>query len=111
MTTKLTTNQITHSGSDLFTVIDSKITVQKDHSETYDPPAVAAGTSFTQAFTVTGAALGDFVQVSFAQNLSGLTLTAYVSAADQVTIAIHNPTAGTVNLPSGALKFRLTRSE
>ena len=104
MTTKLTTKQITHLGSDLATVLDSKVAIAIAYSATYDPPAI------TQAFTVTGAAFGDFVQVSFSQNLSGLTLTAYVSAPDQVTIAAHNPTAGTLNLPSGDLKLRLTRS-
>lgn len=110
MTTKLTTKQITHLGSDLATVLDSKVSIAVSYSATYDPPAIAAGSTLTQAFTVTGAAFGDFVQVSFSQNLSGLTLTAYVSAPDQVTIAAHNPTAGTINLPSGDLKLRLTRS-
>ena len=110
MATKLTTKQILHSGADLGTVLDSKISIQVSHSETYDLPAIAAGTTLTQAFVVSGAALGDFVQVSLTQNLSGLMLTAYVSAADQVTLVAYNPTAGTINLPSGTLKLRLTRS-
>ena len=80
-----------------------------DYSTTWDPAALAAGQTATTTFTVPTAALGDFVHIGFTQNLSGLLVTGYVSSINNVTLILYNPTAGTINLPSGTLKLRLTR--
>jgi hypothetical protein len=70
---------------------------------TWDPPNVVAGASTTTTVTVTGATLGDFVAVSFSLSLSGLVLTAYVSAVNTVTVVLSNPTGSPVDLSSGTL--------
>lgn len=58
----------------------------------------AAGT--TEAITVPGAALGDFVEVAHSLSNAGVTVTAYVSAADTVSIRYQNESGGTVDLAS-----------
>lgn len=109
MSTIIKSTQVSHAGVSLDTVLDGLTGTPLASSTAYDPPSISAGASISQAFTLTGALLGDYVQYSFSQNLAGCALTAYVSAADQVTILIQNLTAGTVNLASGTLKLRLTR--
>lgn len=60
---------------------------------------VTAGTTINFAVTVTGVALGDIVTgVSFMLNqLTGLTVTANVTAANTVTIQLANVTAGSLS--------------
>ena len=72
---------------------------------TYNPPSLTSGTMDTiQTVTVTGAALGDRVGVSFSLDLQGVTLRAWVSAANTVSYVFHNQTAGTLDLASGTVK-------
>lgn len=74
-------------------------------SATYDPPSIANAAGASTTVTVTGAALGDFVTgVSFSLDLQGITVTAYVSAADTVTVRFHNGTGGALDLASGTLR-------
>jgi hypothetical protein len=73
-------------------------------SDTWDPASVADGDQATTTITVTGAVLGNFVIASFSLDLQGLQLTAYVSAADTVTVVLSNNTGGAVNLSSGTLR-------
>jgi len=60
----------------------------------------AAG--LTQAITVTGAALGDFVIVSHEVDLIDTTVTAYVQAADTVEVRFQNESGTTADLGSAA---------
>lgn len=76
-------------------------------SVTFNPPNILAGASATTTVTVTGATLGRTVMPSFSLDLAGLTLTAYVSAADTVTVVFFNGTAAPIDLASGALKVRV----
>jgi len=78
-------------------------------SITWNPASIATGGSATTSFSVTGSALGNFVQPSFSLDLQGLTLTSYISAADTVTAVLANNTAGAVDLASGTLKVRVTQ--
>ncbi|WP_372623414.1 DUF2793 domain-containing protein [Falsiroseomonas sp.] len=78
-------------------------------SVTYDPPSLAAGEGATTSVTVPGAALGDFARASFSLDLQGITLTAWVSAADTVSVRLQNGTAGTANLANGTLRVRVDR--
>lgn len=110
MTTKLTSKQILHAGSPLNTLLDQKVEIAASLTTTWDPAAVSALGNLSQTFTVTGAQLGDFVHIGFTQNLAGLMLTGYVSSANNVTLVLFNPTGSTVNIASGTLKLRLTRS-
>ena len=78
-------------------------------STTYDPGSIAAAGQTTTTITVTGAAMGDFALASFSNSLSGLTVTAYVSAADTVTVVLFNGTAGAIDLASGTLRAKVIR--
>ena len=79
-------------------------------SDTWNPSSIASGESTTLAMaSVTGAALGDFVEASFSLDISGLTLTAYVSAANTVTVVLANNTAGAVDLASGTITVRVSK--
>lgn len=73
-------------------------------SATYDPPSIAPAGTTTTNVTVTGAVLGDDASASFGASLTGLVISAYVSAADTVTVVLFNPTIAVVDLASGTLR-------
>jgi hypothetical protein len=75
-------------------------------SATYDPANLADGAGATTTVTVTGAALGDFAQASFSNDLQGITLTAWVSAANTVSVRFQNESGGALDLASGTLRAR-----
>lgn len=81
-----------------------------DATTTWDPASIADGDGETKSLTVTGAALGDFVQVAAPYDLQDLQATAYVQAADTVEIRLDNNTGGAVDLASGTWKVRVTKS-
>jgi hypothetical protein len=54
--------------------------------------------------TVEGANLGDFVLASFSLDVTDLTLTADVTAADTVTVVLANNTGAGVDLASGTVR-------
>jgi hypothetical protein len=67
-----------------------------------------AGTSDTVA--VPGVVLGDIVLgISFGVDLAGVTATAYVSAANVVTIRLQNEAAATVDLASTTVDVIVAR--
>lgn len=76
----------------------------RDHlrgSATLDFPSVAAAGATTLTITVKGAAVGDACWVGFrAAPTSGLIYSAWVSAADTVTVRVQNVTAGAVDAAS-----------
>lgn len=73
-------------------------------SATYDAASLADGAGATTTVTVTGAALGDYALVSFGVDLQGMTVTAYVSAADTVSVRIQNESGGAVDLASTTIR-------
>ena len=73
-------------------------------SATLDPASAATNTGNTNTITVPGANLGDLVLVSFSLDLQGITLSAYVSAANTVSVRVQNGTAGTLDLASGTVR-------
>lgn len=80
-------------------------------SATYDPPSLADAAGATTTVTVTGAALGDYVEaVSFDKDLQGITLTAYVSAANTVSVRFQNESGGVLDLASGTLRARVRKA-
>jgi hypothetical protein len=79
-------------------------------SVTYDPPNLAAGEGVSTTVAVPGAALGDFARGSFSLDLQGITLTAWVSAADMVSVRFQNGTAGAIDLGSGTLRVRVAKA-
>lgn len=71
---------------------------------TYNPASLADGAGATTTVTVTGAALGDYVEaVSFSLDLQGITLTGWVSAANTVSVRFQNESGGVLDLASGTL--------
>lgn len=81
-----------------------------DATATYDPPSLIAGAGDTSSgITVTGAVLGNYVLVAAPYDLQGITVTAYVSAANTVKIRLYNGTAGTIDLASGTWKVRVIK--
>ena len=79
-------------------------------SATLDAGSLGDATGESDTIAVPGVALGDMVLgVSFGVSLAGITATAYVSAADTVTIRLQNESAGTVNLDSTTVKVVVGR--
>ncbi len=76
-------------------------------SATYNPPNLIDGAGDTTTVTVTGAALGDYAEASFSLDLQGIAITAWVSAADTVSVRFQNETGGTIDLGSGTLRARV----
>lgn len=76
-------------------------------STTWDPASVAAGGSVSTTVAVPGARFGDAASATLGVNLSGLVLSAHVSANNTVTVVLANPTAGAVDLPSTTLRVRV----
>lgn len=83
------------------TIIDAAL--DRIGTATYDPPSLADGAGDTTTVTVTGAELGDFVVVSFSNDLQGILVQGYVSATDTVSVRFQNETTGTIDLASGTL--------
>jgi Pectate lyase superfamily protein len=75
----------------------------------YTPGAITAASGVTTTVAVSGAVVGDYVAVSFSNDLQGVTLTGYVSAANVVTARFQNGTGATVTLAAGTLRARIIR--
>jgi len=81
-----------------------------ENSVTNDPANLAAAAVDTiQTLTVTGAAVGDYCVASFSLDLQGVTLLAWVSAANTTKFQFQNKTAGAVNLASGTVRVRVLK--
>lgn len=77
---------------------------------TIDVDSLTTGTSDTDTITVPGVALGDMVlSFSLGVSLAGIQATAYVSAANTVTMVFQNTTGSTVNLDSTTIKLVIAR--
>jgi hypothetical protein len=76
-------------------------------SDTWDPGNIADGAEEAHDVTCDDAELGDFAIASFSLDVSDLTLTADVTAANTVTAILSNSTGGAVNLGSGTIRVRV----
>lgn len=76
-------------------------------SATWDPPNLASGASEITTITIAGATLGMIPIISFSLDLQGLSLNAYVSAANTVTAVLSNLTGGSIDLASGTLSAKV----
>ncbi len=79
------------------------------NSATYDPPSLGDGVGATTTVSVTGAKLGDSALATFSLDLQGITLTAWVSSANTVSVRFQNESGGTLDLSSGTLRAQITR--
>jgi hypothetical protein len=82
---------------------------QTSASAVYDPASIVDADGFTTTISVPVAALGDFVDASFSNDLQGIVLSAWVSASGVVSVRFQNETGGTVDLASGTLRVRITK--
>ena len=77
---------------------------------TINADSLSTGTNDTDTITVPGVGLGDIVLgVSLGVDVAGMQVTAYVSAANTVTVVLNNITAGTVNLAETSIKLMVGR--
>ena len=81
----------------------------KYHLANINIASIANGATHTETVTVSGADQGDFVQASFGGDISGLEVTAYVSATNTVKLLLRNNTGGSVDLSSGNWRFLVTK--
>lgn len=96
------TNIVIMEGSDMNLPIPDAVV-------TYDPPSLADAEGVTTTVALTGATLGDLVVASFNKDLVGVTLSAYVSSANTVSVRFQNESGGVVNLDNGTLKVKLIK--
>jgi parallel beta-helix repeat protein len=73
-------------------------------SATFNPGNLVDGAGETTTVSVVGAMLGDFASASFGADLQGITLTAWVSATNVVSVRFQNETGGDLNLASSTLR-------
>lgn len=78
-------------------------------TQSADPSPIAAGAYESISVSVPGAVLGDFVEASFSLDLSGCSLSGYVSSAGNVVVIVRNNTGSIVNLGAGELTVRVNR--
>lgn len=77
----------------------------KMNSATYDAASLADAAGETTTVTVGGAQLGDFAFASFSLDNQDIVMTAYVSAANTVSVRLQQENAGSaVDLASGTLR-------
>ena len=77
---------------------------------TIDFASVATGAEAVDTIAVTGVALGDIVLgVSLGVSAADAAITAYVSAANTVTVSVVNTTGGAVDLASTTVRVVVAR--
>ncbi|MEJ0006654.1 MAG: hypothetical protein WDM77_09915 [Steroidobacteraceae bacterium] len=64
-------------------------------------------TQTSNTITCPGVRLGDYVEVSSSIDRALVTVTAYVSAANTVTILLFNGSSGTINLASSTWRVKV----
>ena len=79
-------------------------------SATYDPPSLADGSGVTTTVTCTGASLGGYAAATFSLDLQGVTVTAWVSSSNTVSVRFQNESGGVVDLASGTLRVRVSNA-
>ena len=102
-------NYIQSTFADFLRQIEQFINGFLQGSATYDPASLADGAGATTTVTVPGAVMGDFALASFSNSLQGITLTAYVSAVDTVSVRFQNESGGVLDLASGTLTALVIR--
>ncbi|MCK8784333.1 phage tail fiber protein [Roseomonas sp. NAR14] len=76
----------------------------------YTPPAIAGGANVQTEIAVTGARVGDFVQVGYSQNNSAIVLLGQVSRNNYVMVTLWNRAGGSITLDAGTLRLRVQKA-
>ncbi len=77
-----------------------------DVDAAYDPPNLGAGASVRANVSASGARRGNFVLASFDAITQDISIGAWCSADDVITVKFQNESAGAVDLPAGTLRVR-----
>lgn len=86
------------------------LTAMYSATTTWDPASINSAETDFATLTVTGAAVGDLVTVSFSQTIpDGLILTAQVSATNTIRVTLLNSTASPVDLSSGTIRVQVNK--
>lgn len=94
----------------VYTSVHSHPVTQSTRTVTWTPASVNAATTVEQTVTVTGAKIGDMVQVTPPGHTAGIGLgSARVAAVNVVRVTWINTTAGALTPPAGSYKFLLMR--
>lgn len=75
----------------------------------WTPAEIANGSFEAKNITVTGAELGDFVLVSYDQDVSAFFMSAAVTATNVVTVTLHNFSGGALTPTAGNVRVRLIK--
>lgn len=101
------TSVVVRQGNDQFRGLYSDTWVV---TATLNADDLSDGAGDTDTVTVPGVALGDqVIGASLAVDVAGLIVTAYISAANTVSIRFQNETGGSVNLASSTLRMVIGR--
>lgn len=82
------------------------------NSQTIDVPSIASNNYAVVTATLTGALVGDFVQITYPNELITLGLIVgnpIISNTDEVSFIIHNHSGGSLNPESGTYSFKIIR--
>jgi hypothetical protein len=103
------TNRIVTSGSRITDALYGGAGLEITGTTTTDVADILDGDQATVSITVTGAEIGDQVEVVASISLAGLGLSAYVSAADTVTAVLQNNSGGAINIASATYTAIVTK--
>lgn len=77
---------------------------------TFDPPSLLTNAgAVSSGIAVTGAALGDRVELFPPYDTQGVIAFGFVSAANTIKISLFNPSGGTIDLASGTWTVHVIR--
>ena len=99
-------SQIQQALAAITTAIAVAFPPPKNSSASWVPGTVTTGAQATKTVTVSGAALGDYASASLGEDLQGAIMTAYVSAANTVTVVLFNNTGGTLTFAATTVSVR-----
>ena len=77
-----------------------------------DIPSIASNSSYTVVTTLTGAEVGDFVQMTYPAQLITLELVVgypIVTDTDEISFVVHNKSGGAINPASGDYTFKIVK--
>lgn len=107
MPTLLTSSQVTHTGEPLSQLLPELLLRKATYSGAWAPTAVAPGAALTLEVSIPGAVPGDFTLASFTSLLGNGIIKAQVTAANTVTVTLHNLGSTSLSLSAGTLSLLL----
>jgi len=92
-----------------YILLDFFITYYEDSimnttTQVYDPPELMSGQQDETTVTLTGASLGDIINVSFSLDTQGIQVDGRVTSTDTITVTFWNTTDQTIDVGSGVIR-------